>query len=51
MNLVPWLDLMRADPQLYLAGLSGRFRLPDGRLFERDLPVVRLIDGRAVQVQ
>jgi uncharacterized protein len=51
MNLVPWLELLRADPQLYLAGLSGRFRLPDGRLFERDIPVVRLVDGRAVPVQ
>lgn len=51
MTLVPWLDLMRADPQLYLAGLSGRLRLPDGRLFERDMPVVRLIDGRAEPAQ
>lgn len=51
MMLVPWLDLMRADPQLYLAGLSGRFRLPDGRLFERDLPVVRLVGGRAEPIQ
>ncbi len=51
MDLVPWLDLMRADPQLYLAGLSGRFRLPDGRVFERDIPIVRLVDGRATPIQ
>ncbi len=51
MALVPWLDLMRNDPDLYLAGLSGRLRLPDGRLIERDLPFVRLVNGRAVPVQ
>jgi len=51
MTLVPWLDLMRNDPDLYLAGLSGRLRLPDGRLMERDLPFVRLVNGRAVPVQ
>lgn len=49
--LVPWLDLMRQDPDLYLAGLSGRLRLPQGHLVERDLPFIRLVDGRAVPVQ
>ncbi|MFU8833185.1 MAG: penicillin-binding protein activator, partial [Wenzhouxiangella sp.] len=51
MALIPWLDLMRNDPDLYLAGLSGRLRLPEGRIMERDLPFVRLVNGRAVPVQ
>lgn len=51
MALVPWLDLMRRDPDLYLAGLSGRLRLPQGQLVERDLPFIRLVDGRAVPLQ
>jgi uncharacterized protein len=51
LQLIPWLDLMRIDPLLYLPGLSGRLRLADGRTLERDLPFVRLIDGLAVPVQ
>jgi uncharacterized protein len=51
LSLVPWLDLMRRDPVLYLAGLSGRLRLPGGPLVERDLPFVRLVDGRAVPLE
>lgn len=51
LNLVPWLDLMRADESLYLAGLSGRLRLADGHRLQRELPFVRLIDGRAEPVR
>ena len=51
MSLVGWLDLMRFDPALYLAGRSGRLRLRDGHWIERDLPFVRLLDGRALPVQ
>lgn len=51
LTLVPWLDMMRQDPDLYLSGLSGRLRLPQGQLVERDLPFIRLVDGRAIPLQ
>ncbi|MEE4331169.1 MAG: penicillin-binding protein activator [Wenzhouxiangella sp.] len=51
MSLVGWLDLMRVDPALYLAGRSGRLSLGDGRRISRDLPFVRLADGRAIPVR
>jgi outer membrane PBP1 activator LpoA protein len=51
MSLVGWLDLMRSDPVLYLAGRSGRLSLGDGHRIERDLPFVRLRDGRAIPVR
>jgi uncharacterized protein len=51
LSLTPWLDLMRRDPELYLAGLSGRLRLPENGRVERDLPFIRLVNGRAVPLQ
>lgn len=51
MSLIGWLDLMRADPALYLAGRSGRLSLRDGHRVDRDLPFMRLRDGRAIPVQ
>ncbi len=51
MALLPWLDAMALDPDLYLSGLTGRLRLADGRLIERDQPVVRLVQGRAERVR
>ncbi len=50
-ELTRWLEMMRQDDSLYLAGRTGRLRLPDGRLVERDLPFVRLRNGRAEPVQ
>ncbi|MFP4277257.1 MAG: penicillin-binding protein activator [Wenzhouxiangella sp.] len=47
-DLLPWLDQMRNDPDLYLAGLTGRLRLTERDLIERDLPFVRIVDGQAV---
>jgi len=43
--------MMQQDPELYLAARTGRLRLPDGRVVERDLPFVRLRDGRGELVQ
>ena len=37
-ELVRWLGMMQQDPELYLAARTGRLRLPDGRVVERDLP-------------
>jgi outer membrane PBP1 activator LpoA protein len=45
--LLPWLDDMEADPDLYLAGMTGRLRLNDQGLVQRDLPFVRIVDGQA----
>lgn len=45
--LLPWLDAMAMDPALYLSGLTGRLRLGDGALVERDQPMIRLVQGRA----
>ncbi|AKS42592.1 penicillin-binding protein activator [Wenzhouxiangella marina] len=50
-ELVRWVARMQRDPSLYLAGRTGRLRLPDGRLIERDLPLVEIIDGRAEPVR
>jgi len=50
-ELVRWLGMMQQDPELYLAARTGRLRLPDGRVVERDLPFVRLRDGRGELVQ
>ncbi|NDY96381.1 penicillin-binding protein activator [Wenzhouxiangella limi] len=47
-DLLPWLERMREDPTLYLAGLTGRLRLTESGRIERDLPFVRIIDGQAV---
>jgi len=47
MALVPWLQLMRADEQLYLPGMTGRLTMPDGTVISRDLPFIRIDDGRA----
>ncbi len=45
--LVPWLQLMRADEQLYLPGMTGRLTMPDGTVISRDLPFIRIDNGRA----
>ena len=47
--LVPWMDSMKEDPALYLAGNVGRLRLPDGVVLERDMPWARVEDGRPVR--
>lgn len=47
MKLVPWLEMMRADPELYLPGMTGRLTLSDNNAVERDLPFVRILDGVA----
>ncbi len=44
-----WLELMLADPALYYPGLSGRLRIADGRVIERDLPFARFVNGRLVE--
>ncbi len=46
MALVPWLQLMRADEQLYLPGMTGRLTMPDGTALARDLPFIRIDGGR-----
>lgn len=48
-DLLPWLGRMREDPDLYLAGQTGRLRLLEPGRIERDLPFVRIVDGRAVR--
>jgi outer membrane PBP1 activator LpoA protein len=50
-DLVRWSSRMQQDPSLYLAGRTGRLRLPAGRLVERDLPFVRIVDGQARPLQ
>lgn len=47
--LVPWLEPMKRDPMLYLAGNVGRLRLADGVELERDLPWARVENGRLVR--
>ena len=47
--LVPWMDSMKNDPALYLAGNVGQLRLADGIGLERDLPWARVEDGRPVR--
>ena len=48
MALVPWLSWMQNDPQLYLPGHTGRLRLADGQMLERDLPWARIERGQLV---
>lgn len=49
LGLIPWLDYMSADPELYLPGMTGRLRLSgDGRV-ERRMPWVRF-DGNAIRL-
>lgn len=47
LNLSGWLVLMRQDPDLYLPGLTGRLRVAEHGLIDRDLPFVRIVDGQA----
>ncbi len=49
MALVPWLQLMRADEQLYLPGMTGRLTMPDGTVLTRDMPFIRIDNGRIRQ--
>lgn len=49
--LVPWLEPMKRDPELYLAGNVGRLRLADGIVYERDLPWARVENGRLVRYE
>lgn len=46
--LLPWLNFMRSDPALQMASLTGRLRLDNDGMVERDLPFIRLVDGRPV---
>ncbi|MFU8876910.1 MAG: penicillin-binding protein activator [Wenzhouxiangellaceae bacterium] len=48
LELVPWMLEMKRDPDLYLPGRIGRIRLADGIHFQRDLPWVRIENGRLV---
>ena len=50
-ELARWSSRMQQDESLYLAGRTGRLRLPGGRLVERDLPFVRIIDGEATPLR
>jgi outer membrane PBP1 activator LpoA protein len=50
-ELARWTRRMQNDPDLYLAGRTGRLRLPGGRRVERDLPFFELIEGQAVPLQ
>jgi hypothetical protein len=45
--LVPWLSMMREDPTLTMPGMMGELSLPDGHVFRRDMPVVRIERGVA----
>ena len=47
LQLSGWLTPMRADPDLYLPGLTGRLRMTEHGLIDRDLPFVRIVDGEA----
>jgi len=47
MALVPWLDLMQADPALYLPGMLGRLNLADGVHIQRQVRPVQIRSGRA----
>jgi len=49
--LVPWIDMMKRDPMLYLAGNVGRLRLANGVVLERDLPWARIENGRPVRYE
>jgi outer membrane PBP1 activator LpoA protein len=50
-DLVRWSSRMQQDESLYLAGRTGRLRLPDGRLVERDLPFIKIVGGEARPLQ
>lgn len=41
LGLVPWLDYMADDPELYLPGMTGRLHLSDAARVERRMPWVR----------
>lgn len=43
--LLPWMEAMKRDPRLALAGNIGALRLADGIAFERDLPWAVVRDG------
>lgn len=47
MAVMPWLAMMRNDPMLSLPGMLGQLSLPDGRVLQRSLPMVRLQNGLA----
>lgn len=49
--LVPWMNMMKRDPLLYLAGNVGRLRLANGVLLERDLPWARVENGQPVRYE
>jgi len=49
--LVPWMNTMKDDPELYLAGNVGRLRLADGIVLVRDLPWARVENGRPVRFE
>lgn len=46
-TLLPWLNSLSSDPMLQMAGLTGRLRVDENGRIERDLPFIRLADGRA----
>lgn len=48
MALLPWLEELRSDRALHLPGLTGRLSVDAQGLIERDLPFVRLVEGRPV---
>jgi uncharacterized protein len=47
MLVAPWLNMMRSDRHLYLPGMTGRLSMPDGTVLARDLPFIRIDNGRA----
>lgn len=47
-ELLPWLNALRSDPDLHLPGLTGRLSMGPGGRIERDLPFVRLVGGRPI---
>lgn len=47
MALLPWLGMMRADPELAMPAMVGTLSLPDGGVVQRDLPVVEIRGGLA----
>lgn len=51
MQLLPWLGMMRGDAELAMPGMSGTLSLPDGRVVQRDLPVVEIRGGLARPIE
>lgn len=49
--LLPWLEMMRADPRLVMPGMMGELSLPDGHVLQRDLPFIELRGGLARPLQ